>query len=357
MRKILSIICALILALLVPAGFFLSRVLPVNTAGYISKKYDGWTGVLQAWIFCDWNPGGSFISWLNGCAAEFEKQHEGVYLEFMPVTREAMSSLGSNGIHPPQLVLFSTGIIPDPTRLADLGFPDALRKDLRRDARAIPVAMDGYAWAMNPDATGTLCDPENIPGVIGLLGANMDAPVQTPVPGMDLGLPAFAGTALNIAPDAMEIFLDGDARRICVDGAKLGRLLQLREEGRGPDWRMECGGGFVCADRLLFIGAVSDHEETLQLCRAFAEHLLCDESQDALRRIGAYSVTGRSIYPSQDVRSMVQAQIQSLPVAAGNPFSEHCPPNAAAIVRSTAAGAISPREAAAKFGFSLRLTN
>lgn len=358
MRKILSIMCTLILALLVPSAYLLSRALPPDPSGYISQKYDGWSGVLQAWVCCGWEAGGSFISWLNGCAVQFEKQHEGVYLEFIPVTPEAMAGLGSNGIRPPQLVLFSPGMIGDPARLAELGFPDALRGDLRRDPRAIPVAMDGCIWAVNPDAEGgTYCGGSNIPGVIGLLGGTEDAPIIPDSPGLDLGLPAFAQINLQVSEDAMDQFIRGEARRICAGSAQLHRLMQLREAGRGDGWVFEGGGDFVCADRLLMLGAAAGQEETLELCRAFAEFLLSADSQDALTRTGAYGVTGRRIYPEHDPRSIADGLIQALPLAAGDPFSEHCSEAAAAIVRSTAAGAVSPREAIAKFGLGFTLPN
>lgn len=359
MRKFLSIICALILALLVPGAYLLSRSLPADNGRYISEKYSGWSGVLQAWVCCDWEAGGSFISWLNSCAAQFERQHEGVYLEFTPVSAAAMEGLGENGIRAPELVLFSPGILRDPSRLAELGFPDALRQDLRRDERAIPVAMDCCIWAVNPGAGGsTVCAPENMPGVIGLLGEAAEAPAVPEAPGLDLGLPAFARAALQIDEDAMDSFLGGGAYRICADGAKLKQLMNLRESGRGPDWQIEGTGGFVCADRLLLLGATAGQStETLELCREFARYLLGDAAQDALTIAGAYGVTGRSIYPAHDPRSIADGRIQALPLAAGNPFSEHSSRDAAAIVRSAAALAISPREAAAKFGFSFRLPN
>lgn len=359
MQKILSIICALILALLIPSAILLSRILPADNGRYISEKYDGYCGVLQAWVCCDWEAGGSFISWLNSCAVQFEKQHEGVYLEFTPVSAAAMEGLGENGIRAPELVLFSPGVIRDPSRLAQLGFPEQLRTDLRRDDRAIPVAMDGCIWAVNPDADGgTVCAPENIPGVTGLLGDTADAPAVPEAPGLDLGLPAFARAALQMDENAMDAFLSGKAYRICADGAKLKQLMHLRENGKGPGWQIGSGGSFVCADRLLLLGvSAGQSEETLALCREFAAHLLSDESQDALTIAGAYGVTGRSIYPGQDPRSTADIRIQTLPLAAGDPFSEHSPANAEAIVRSAAALAISPREAAAKFGFSFRLPN
>lgn len=357
MRRMLSIICALILTAMLPGAYLLGRQLPPDTNRYVSQKYAGWNGVLQAWICCEWECGGSFVTWLNRCAAQFEKNHPGVFIEFTPVSRDAMRTLGANGIRPPQMLLFSPGVVIDPSMLAQLGFPDALRHELRRDQRALPVAMDGVIWAVNPEATGAAAAPENAAGMLGLLGSTSDAPVEMIEPGIDLGLPAFAGEEIALRADALDLFINGEAGRIAVNASQLRRLMQLRESGRGPDWTLQGGGSFAAADRLLMIAAVNGAEEPLALCREFAHVLLEEESQAALTAIGAYPVTGRAIYPLHDARSTVDLRIASLPLAAGEPFSEHSPENAEAIVRSAAQGGIHPADAAAQLGLSLSLPN
>ena len=97
--KILSFMC---LGCMICAVVLTAQELPPDPGKYVEKKYSGWTGVLRGWVYSDWSCSGSFISWLNSAAAEFEKQHEGVYIEFESVNREA---LAAEGIRPPDMLL------------------------------------------------------------------------------------------------------------------------------------------------------------------------------------------------------------------------------------------------------------
>ena len=149
MRKALTVLCALITAALFPIAELISRGLPADTGSYVEQKYAGWNGVLQAWVCCAWNPGGSFISWLNGCAADFERAHNGVYIEFTPVDEAAMREMMEGKLRRPELIFFSPGILTDSDGLNALETPGNLRMDLRLNNHALPVAMGGYIWVYN----------------------------------------------------------------------------------------------------------------------------------------------------------------------------------------------------------------
>ena len=79
--------CVLLLAAAIFGALWAGRHLPVDTRPLIEEKYAGWSGVLRAWVCSEWEPGGSLLRWLNACAADFEKRHEGEYVEFPPVRR------------------------------------------------------------------------------------------------------------------------------------------------------------------------------------------------------------------------------------------------------------------------------
>lgn len=360
MRRILSFICALILLALIPAAFLLRQTLPVDTGPYIAEKYAGWSGVLQAWICCDWDAGGSWISWLNSCAARFEKGHDGVYIEFTPVSREMLCALGESGLRLPELILFSPGMLTDPGLLEEIPFPGRLRGELRLDSRAIPVAMGGTIWAVNRESAGpTVCTPENAPGLAGLLSGGDAAETPAPeLPGLDLGLPAFAAEdGIEFCEDALDRFTGGEASRIAVNAWELSRLMQLRKSGRGPEWTAEPAGEFACAVQLLYAGVTRGDAAPREPAREFVALLLEEESQAALADIGAYAVTGEAVHPAHSERAKMDALLQSLPLAVRGPFSEHYPENAAEIVRSMQQGICTPRQAAAKMGFEISLPN
>ena len=149
MRKILTTICALGLAALIPGAIFVSRILPADARPYIESKYAGWSGVLQAWIFSDWSPGGSFITWLNSCAADFEKDHDGVFIEFTPVDESTLRCMTASGIPMPDLVFFSPGTLESSADLLPMEIPGELRREFRDFQTCLPVAMGGYIWVYN----------------------------------------------------------------------------------------------------------------------------------------------------------------------------------------------------------------
>ena len=306
MRKMLSFICALILAALLPAAFFAVKQLPVDGGRLAAEKYAGWNGVLQAWVCSRWSCSGSFITWLNGCAAEFEKDHDGVYIEFTPVDESALHS----GIRTPDMIFLSPGI------------PDA-------GGDALPVAMGGYIWVYNraltdapPEQNITLLPDE--PGrsftraLQALMSGEPDAEEKAlPDAGIDLGLPASAA-AVNVDPDALDRFIDGELPALVVSQKELAKLIRLRDDGRGPDWACAPTGDHAFTDQVL-LAAVSrgTDEASIQkqeLCEAFRAQLLGDEAQAALAGIGAFSVTGETIYPGHSPYAPLDALLHSRPV-------------------------------------------
>ena len=75
MRKSLHFIALIfVLALVLVAGQILQR-LPADSQPYVEKRYAGWNGVLRGWICAEWSCSGSFVRWLNACAAMFERSH------------------------------------------------------------------------------------------------------------------------------------------------------------------------------------------------------------------------------------------------------------------------------------------
>ena len=56
----------LLILLLLPAFPRFMRALPQSNDALISKRYEGWSGVLRLWVYEGWQPGnGSLVPWLN----------------------------------------------------------------------------------------------------------------------------------------------------------------------------------------------------------------------------------------------------------------------------------------------------
>ena len=364
MKRLLHLICLLAVAALLPAALLISRGLPADTRPYVEQKYAGWNGVLRAWICVDWECAGSFTRWLNGCAAQFEKSHDGVYIEFTPVHVEVLRQMRDSGIRPPELILFSPGTMDDLSCLKEVDTPDALRSELRGIyGNAYPVAMGGYIWAYNRELTDGAPDsafaalPDDATrsfsaAAVALLSNTFseDSPSEGVLPdaGLDLGLPTSAmaddGTP-TIADDAMDRFIRGELPAVVVSQAELARLIRLRDAGRGVDWDCVTSGAAAYTEQLLMLGVVAQSgdasAEREALAERFAAGLLEYDAQAKLADIGAFSVTGERIYSDFSAYAQLDALLNGLElIVPRNPL--RAAPDCAGLLRALASGTIEP---------------
>ena len=318
MKRTLHYIALIVAIALIFAAVQISRHLPADTRTLVEKKYSGWSGVLRGWICSEWSCAGSFTSWLNSAAAEFEKNHEGVFLEFTSVSAQAMLA---TDVRPPDMLIFSHNLIP-------------------MDAE--PFARGGYVLVENPDAAGTVIPEAYAPALIAMGGGTS---VEVEESGLELGLPVSnVSEQIMFDENAFRRFRNGEVGRTVVNQAELGQLIALRDSGRGPDWRCVVRGGYNWYDQTLLLGIKTRDEQKAQLCREFLQLLLSGEMQRGLSAIGAFSVTGISAYPEHSAYRAMEEQI--LFSQAIFPKSEHSAPDAAAIIREINLGQMSMDAAA-----------
>ena len=373
MRKFLRLLCLVcVLALIVAAARIFPR-LPADSQPYVEKKYAGWNGVLRGWISSEWTCGCSFIRWLNACAAGFEKQHEGIYLEFTEVDAAAMAGLADSGIRPPELVLFSPGVQVDSANLLPIEVHATIRCGTDR---ALPVAMGGYIWVYNralcdgapssdnldvltilPDSNGRSFSAAAIALLSGESGGN--AEIALPDQGLDLGLPAMARPNVEIiqSEDALTAFINGELPHLVVTQAELARLIRLRDAGRGPDWACAATGEVSCGDQLLLLGGVDQSDEAggqrEALAAEFAAYLLGEDCQKKLADIGGFAVTDVQLYSSHSAYAPMEALLRSRALAVPDAFSEHSVADAGAIVREFLRGNIGAEAALMWLGLEI----
>lgn len=374
MKKSLRIICLGFVFLFLCAGIGLMYRFPVDTQPFIEKKYAGWNGVLQAWFYSNWSPGGSLIQWLNRCASDFEKEHEGVYLEFTPVSLDAMEKMETSGIRLPDLVFFSPGVIISPDTLMNLQPSNLVRSDLQGyiQGKALPVALSGYIWAYNPalcpDVPRTAADfsvpviPEDTSGhcysaaLLSLLSGTPNANDTDNLisdPGVDLGLPASTVDKSLFSIDALDLFIDEEIACTPVDARDIALLGRMAESSKGPDWKTAASGDIVCTDQVLLAAVPNQKEKSARsmLAQEFIGHLLEADPQAALADVGAFSVTGKSIHAGFSVYAELDALLNSRPLWLPACFSEYCVANTEAIVRRFLKGELSAKNALCLLGF------
>ncbi len=379
MRKSLQLLSLIFVVLLAIAAARILPRLPADAQPYVEKKYAGWNGVLRGWIASDWSCGGGFVRWLNACAAEFEKQHDGVYLEFTEVTGSAMREMGGSGIRLPELVLFSPGVLTDAGGLLAIDAPAGLAPNLAAcgAGRALPVAMGGYIWVYNR----ALCDgapqtaaeavPLTLPpdgagrsftaAAIALLSGDPGAPeaeLELPEAGLDLGLPASAATDAEVlvpAEDALDRFIDGEIPATVATQRELARLIRLRDAGKGPDWACAATGDWACADQLLMLGVVAqdgaDGAERAALAAEFAAWLLRDESQQKLADVGAFPATNVRAHSDFSAYAPMETLLRSRALLVPDVFSEHSGADGAEIARDFLSGRLSAEDALRSAGW------
>lgn len=373
MRKSLQLLCLICVLTLAVAAVRIFPRLPADSQPYVEKKYAGWNGVLRGWVSSEWSCGGSFVRWLNACAADFERRHEGVYLEFTEVDAAAIAKMGDSGIRLPELVLFSPGVLTDSAVLLPLHVHAPV--DSGSD-RALPVAMGGYIWVYNRtlcdgapsiDALDTLTLLPDEPGrcfsaaAVALLSGSTDdgAELALPDPGLDLGLPAMAEAEVTLlqSDGALTDFINGKLPYLIVTQAELARLIRLRDAGRGPDWACAATGDFACADQLLMLGVVDQPDESgaarEALAMEFAAYLLGEDCQKRLADIGGFAVTDVQLYSSFSACAPMEALLRSRSLAVPKAFSEHSPRDGGVIVREFLRGGVDGEEALMRLGLKI----
>ena len=190
MRRVGKICCFLAL----PAVFlcFLSvrRLFPFPRGDALTERQQAWAGVLRLWV-CEELPCGTLDAWLNEASAAFERRNDGVYVQITTVSRASAADFAA-AENPPDMLLLPPSLLDTPDGLLN-----------RSGEYLTPVAMGGYAWAVNRAKLPDL-SPE---------GAPMRIPMDTETASYSAAL-----AALLCGDEAAS----GDTRRESRYGVDLG---------------------------------------------------------------------------------------------------------------------------------------
>ena len=286
MKKTRTWLCILVIAACIPGIIFSAQRLPADAKPLIEEKYAGWSGVIRVWAFEGWTGGDKMAAWVNHCAASFEKSHPGVYVQVTYPGAEAVRTRSRSGVKPPDAILFPPGLLDSPEGLAPLdGLPVRESLALCGQGYAAPVALGGYAWAVNARAEGAAVPADGewrsfsrAAAALGDPGAIIEETLPEP-PGIDLGLPASARTP-------MESFTAGELGAVVVTQRELASLERLRGQARGPEWTLRTGAR-AWTDQVIYMavpdGAAAPAMELL-------DHLLTPECQSLLAKQNLFSV-------------------------------------------------------------------
>ena len=350
---------------------FLHSILPWKTYELTTEKYSGWSGVLRIWVYEGWASG--ITSWLNRCASSFEKSNEGVYVQIQAADISAIREICENGMIPPDIIIFPYGSIEVPEHLVPVFLTEKLRPHLRDSGMyegipyACPIAMGGYAWVYNRDLISS------IPFTWEGSGASISIPLENDTNhwhtavlflcsdmvnfknqynsepySMDLDLgfsldneaayesseaPSFNQDIiycrlpedLSFSDDAFSDFLSGKVSSTPVTPQQIKRLINLSDQGKSPEWKIQVSGSMSYTDQIMYASVVDrkENSEKQALCSEFISHLLSEDCQSVLFRTGAFSVTNSYLgYDNHDPLRIIEEAMRNRPVYAEKAFSK-----------------------------------
>lgn len=354
MRKCLHIIALILLMLLALLCLHLSSRLPADPQPLVEKKYAAWSGVLRGWVCSRWSCEGSFTRWLNSCAADFERSHSGVYLEFTSVDEQALLELSAadTSLRAPELIFFSPGVLKEPSILQAFTPAAKLKPSLSAET-ACPVAMGGYAVVQNAalESTSPALLPDDAGRCFSLAAIcfpyiEADAGTPAPEPAIDIGLPV---NAIQQNQANLDTFASGELASLLVSQKELCRLIALRDSGRCSDWSLKAPTSHALADQLLLAAPLrhsdADAAARTSLAAEFIEHLLADGNQQKLADIGAFPVTAAIAYSDFSPLAAMEQSLNMVSLAVPDYFSEYPSRHADAIVRDFSEGRCTISEA------------
>ena len=360
----------MLILIAIPGILVAGGMLPIEKKTLIEEKYSGWSGVIRVWLDEDES---ALSGWLNQCASEFEKQHNGVYIQVEPVND--FSGLEAEGVRPPELALFTPGKAVRYDLFAELPRMP-VRDTLQMTNIAVPLAAGGYAWAINRSLLDRI--PEDCASIdlslpmdtaessyssalLALSSGVAPGAAEPALPGVDLGLSGTpAATAapcpetvpcrlppdLTATTDAFARFQNGEAAATVVGPEEIARLEKLSAQGRGPDWALDVTGARTFTDRILLGAALESKDEREALAVEFLQFLLRDECQGMLGKYDRFSVTDAPTdLTHTDPLTVIDASLRSDRLMVPPAFFDEWRTEAPAALRAVLAGQLDAEEA------------
>lgn len=340
--------------LILLSSIHILNVFPLPKNDILTEKSSGFSGVLRLWISEENSPASKGIySWLNRESAQFEKKHDGVYVQITPVSKETLSSFSYAAELPPDMIVFSPGMLENTQSLVQVEIPSLLREEFQNYASGYctPVAMGATLWAVrkgiDPPLSGKTLLFEKTFAYSALHALKADLPYQkTPGAryGVDLGLEIYEeeeitiekteeiapGADSRIFENAHVSFIKGEADAVFFS---LKELLTLINASAAPEFEIAMTGEMYTP--LLSLFAVTDTKtgEAREMCEKFLHHLLSEDAQRRLESVKAFSVTGAQVYTGKAHFQEAEMLISSLKIHPAPAFSKN-PEEAAELLQS-----------------------
>ena len=345
--------------LLVFAAIHIVDLFPFPKDDVLTEKTSGFSGVLRLWISEENSPSPNGLSaWLTRESVQFEKKYDGVYVQITPVSKKTLESFSYAASLPPDMIVFSPGMLSTREGLFQAGSSAGLREEFQNYASGscTPIAMGASFWAIrtsdaSPLSGKTLLFEKGL-AQSALYALKRDfSGEQSPGMryGVDLGLPIYEkdekiiavetgeiipGKDSFISENALSLFIKGKGDALFLSSKKLPSLINATA---APDFNVLMTGEIYA--ELLSLFAITDTKsaEARAMCEKFLEHLLSEEAQKRLESSKAFSVTGAQIYAGKAHFQEIEMLLSSQKIIPAPAFS-HDPETAESALASVIRG-------------------
>lgn len=333
--------------LIIFAAINILNVFPLPKDDILKEKTTEFSGVLRLWISEENSPASQGLSsWLTKESTRFEKKHDGVYVQITPVSRETLSSFSYAAELPPDMIVFSPGMLESAQGLIQIEIPSVLREEFLGSASdfSVPIAMGASFWAVregiDPPLTGKTLLFEKKLSHAALYALRQDlSEKQSPGMqyGVDLGLPLYEEEENIIMKDAGEIrpgtesrilensylsFIKGEGDAVFLSQKE---LLLLINASAAPEIEIAATGEIYIDQLALFAVTDTKSGEGRRICEAFLHHLLSEDAQKRLEPTKAFSVTGVQLYAGKTHFQEIEMLLSGAKIHPAPAFSEESP--------------------------------
>lgn len=288
------------------------HLFPLPKTDSLSADSPVFSGVLRLWICEEASAAPSGLSaWLNAESARFEKANDGIYVQVTPVSRKTLSSFSYAANLPPDMVVFTPGVLDNSSGLLPVKGCEEIRKELinYENGLCTPIAMSPSCWAVRSggeaiplSGKALLVEKSDAAGALhAMLSDASEAVIPPKRSGIDLGLPIpeekadsfiieksgeiIPGPGSKVLENARSAFLKGEGDALFVSGKTLRHLINA-----SFDFSLIAAGSLYIDNLSLFSITDTPNGEKLAACIRFFEHLLSKEAQLRLSQYGAFSV-------------------------------------------------------------------
>ena len=334
-----------IVIFLVYAAIHTLNLFPFPKDDMQKENSEAFSGVLRLWISEKNSASPSGLSaWLSRESAQFEKKHDGVYVQITPVSEKTLASFSYAAELPPDMIVFSPGMLESNEGLVKTDVSNLLRTEFQNYESHLctPIAIGASFWAIrNENAREPLSGKtllfEKGNSLRALYALKKDFSPSAPHSaqyGIDLGLPISIdkndesiieethsispGSGSLILENAKSAFIKGEGDAILMTQKDLPYLINA---SGSPEFEIAMTGDLYTDCLSLFSVTDAKDGEAKEMCASFLKHLLSEDAQKRLESAKAFSVTGEVIYSGKSHYQEIEMMLSEAKLIPAPAFS------------------------------------